>query len=115
MFFLCPGYPSDPERPRHDRRGQDGQRQDSGVHLATLGTHHGSGKEGSGMSFCHGSVNCHLSDGKIDHFCESSKSVEIFTGVDGGVGVGGHQHMSLINHQLSCQCYCLYLVTRQQR
>ena len=35
----------------------------------------------TGMSFCHGSVNCHLSDGRIDHFCESSKSVEFFTGV----------------------------------
>ena len=63
------------------------------------------------MSFCHGSVNCHLSAGEIYHFCESSKSVEIFTGgVGGGVGVGGHQHISSINHQLSCQCHCLYLV-----
>ena len=38
----------------------------------------------SGMSFCHGSVNCHLSDGRMDHFCESSKSVEFFTRVLGG-------------------------------
>ena len=58
----------------------------------------------AGMSFCHGS------DWKIDHFCESSKSVEIFTGVEGVMGVGGHQHTSLISHQLSCQCHCLYWV-----
>ena len=33
-------------------------------------------------------------DGKIDHFCESSKSFEIFTGLEGGgLGVGGHQHI----------------------
>ena len=63
------------------------------------------------MSFCCGSVNCHLSDGKIDHLCESPKSVEMFTGVGGGGGgVGGHQHISLMNHQLSCQSHCLYLV-----
>ena len=36
------------------------------------------------MSFCRGSVNCHGSDGKMYHFCESSKSIEIFTGVEGG-------------------------------
>ena len=35
----------------------------------------------TGMSFCQGSVNCHLSDGRMDHFCESSKTVEFFTGV----------------------------------
>ena len=34
-----------------------------------------------GMSFCRGSVNCHLSDGRMDHLCESSQSVEFFTGV----------------------------------
>ena len=38
----------------------------------------------TGMSFCRGSVNCHGSDGKMYHFCESSKSLEIFTGVEGG-------------------------------
>ena len=65
----------------------------------------------AGMSFCCGSVNCHLSDGKIYHFCESPKSIEMFTGVEGGgVGISGHQHISLMNHQLSCQCHCLYLV-----
>ena len=32
----------------------------------------------TGMSFCRGSVNCHRSDGKIYHFCESSKSVIIY-------------------------------------
>ena len=57
-------------------------------------------------------MNCHLSDGEIDHFCESSKSTEIYTGVDGGGGVGGHQHISLINHQLSCQCHCLYYLVQ---
>ena len=31
-------------------------------------------------------MNCHLSDGKIDHLCESPKSVEMFTGVEGGGG-----------------------------
>ena len=36
------------------------------------------------MSFCCGSVNCHLSDWKIDHFCESPKSVEMSTEVEGG-------------------------------
>ena len=37
----------------------------------------------SGMSLCCGSLNCHLSDGKMYHFCESSKSVETSTGVEG--------------------------------
>ena len=51
----------------------------------------------TGMSYCHGSVNCHLSDGKIDHLCETSKSGLIFTEVEEGgcVGIGGHQHISL--------------------
>ena len=40
----------------------------------------------TGMSFCRGSVNCHLSDGKMDHVYESPKSVEIFTEVEGGGG-----------------------------
>ena len=30
------------------------------------------------MSFCRGSVNCHGSDGQMYHFCESSRSGEIF-------------------------------------
>ena len=60
------------------------------------------------MSFCHGSVNCHGSDGKIYHFCESSKSVEIFTGWMGGGGWG--LVVTKAHHQLSCQCHCLYLV-----
>ena len=37
----------------------------------------------SGMSFCCGSMNCHLSDGKI----YQSKSTEIHTGVGGGGGL----------------------------
>ena len=53
------------------------------------------------MSFCRGSVNCHLSDGKMDHFCDSSKSVEIFTGVEGGEG--GEGVGDRITHRLSCQ------------
>ena len=32
----------------------------------------------TGMSFCRGSVNCHGSDGQMFHFCESSRSGEIF-------------------------------------
>ena len=32
----------------------------------------------TGMSFCRGSVNCHGSDGQMYHFCESSRSGEIF-------------------------------------
>ena len=33
-------------------------------------------------------------------------------GGGGGGGVGGHQHISLINHQLSCQCHCLYYLVQ---
>ena len=39
------------------------------------------------MSFCRGSVNCHGSDGQMYHFCESSRSGEIFLDQYGGVGV----------------------------
>ena len=40
------------------------------------------------MSFCRGSVNCHGSDGQMYHFCESSRSGEIFLDqYRGGVGV----------------------------
>ena len=46
------------------------------------------------MSFCCGSVNCHLSDGKIDHLCESPKSVEMFTGVEGGGGWWSPTHLT---------------------
>ena len=35
-------------------------------------------KQFSGMSFCRGSVNCHGSNGQMYHFCESSRSGEIF-------------------------------------
>ena len=55
----------------------------------------------AGVSFCHGSVNCHGSDGKIYHFCESSKSVEIFTGWMGGWGLV----VTKAHHQLRCQCH----------
>ena len=39
------------------------------------------------MSFCRGSVNCHGSDGQMYHFCESSRSGEIFLDQYRGVGV----------------------------
>ena len=42
---------------------------------------------GSDMSFCRGSVNCHGSDGQMYHFCESSRSGEIFLDQYRGVGV----------------------------
>ena len=41
----------------------------------------------SDMSFCRGSVNCHGSDGQVYHFCESSRSGEIFLDLYRGVGV----------------------------
>ena len=41
----------------------------------------------SDMSFCRGSVNCHGSDGQMYHFCESSRSGEIFLDQYRGVGV----------------------------
>ena len=41
----------------------------------------------SDMSFCCGSVNCHGSDGQMYHFCESSRSGEIFLDQYRGVGV----------------------------
>ena len=43
----------------------------------------------SGMSFCRGSVNCHGSDGQMYHFCESSRSGEIFLDQYRGGGGGG--------------------------
>ena len=42
----------------------------------------------SGMSFCRGSVNCHGSDGQMYHFCESSRSGEIFLDQYRGGGWG---------------------------
>ena len=42
-------------------------------------------------------MNCHLSDGKIYHFCESPKSVEMFTGVKGGGGGRQWSPTHLIN------------------
>ena len=39
------------------------------------------------MSFCRGSVNCHGSDGQMYHFCESSRSGEIFLDQYRGGGV----------------------------
>ena len=53
----------------------------------------------SGMSFCRGSVNCRVSDGQMYDLCESSRSVEIFVGVGGGVGVRVRQRVSSINYQ----------------
>ena len=44
----------------------------------------------AGMSFCRGSVNCRVSDGQMYDLCESSRSVEIFVGGGGGVGVRQH-------------------------
>ena len=46
---------------------------------------------------------------EIDHFCESSKSVEIFTGWRGWWWLVV-TNTSLINHHLSCQSHCLYLI-----
>ena len=43
--------------------------------------------EDTDMSFCRGSVNCHGSDGQMYHFCESSRSGEIFLDQYRGVGV----------------------------
>ena len=40
------------------------------------------------MSFCRGSVNCHGSDGQMYHFCESSRSGEIFLDQYRGGGGG---------------------------
>ena len=42
----------------------------------------------TGMSFCRGSVNCHGSDGQMYHFCESSRSGEIFLDQYRGGGGG---------------------------
>ena len=49
----------------------------------------------AGMSFCRGSVNCHGSDGQMYHFCESSRSGEIF--LDQYRGGGGGSLFPVIN------------------
>ena len=45
---------------------------------STNNTFRFSSEHASDMSFCRGSVNCHGSDGQMYHFCESSRSGEIF-------------------------------------
>ena len=48
--------------------------------------------------------------GKLITSVNHLNPLRLSQGCIGGVGFGCHQGTSLIYHQLSCQCHCLYLV-----